>query len=108
MLYFYICIMVTFLLVFCRISVVFRVRSAKAIKITDLDLIKRLGIIVSVVVVLLSVKTVVAAPRVVTEKSYNDLKAFLCSTDWWDYAFTGCRCHYFIYSFLMMFTKEIQ
>ncbi|KAG1680652.1 putative G-protein coupled receptor 158 [Nymphon striatum] len=73
------------------ISVVFRVRSAKAIKITDMDLIKRLGLIVLVVIAFLSVRTTVATPHVTTEKSYDDLKAFLCSTDWWDYAFTGCK-----------------
>ncbi|CAM1308461.1 Uncharacterised protein g4862 [Pycnogonum litorale] len=72
-----------------RISVVFRVRSAKAIKITDLDLIKRLGLIVFFVIVFLSVRTTVATPHVVSEMSYNDLKAFMCSTDWWDHAFTG-------------------
>ncbi|KAG1680653.1 putative G-protein coupled receptor [Nymphon striatum] len=79
------------------ISVVFRVRSAKAIKITDMDLIKRLGLIVLVVIAFLSVRTTVATPHVTTEKSYDDLKAFLCSTDWWDYAFTGLEIVFLIW-----------
>lgn len=48
----------------CRISVIFRVRSAKAVKITDLDLMKRLGIIVGFFAVFLGIRTIVAPPQV--------------------------------------------
>ena len=46
-----------------RISVIFRVRSAKAVKITDMDLIKRLGGIVGMFVLFLIVRTLVAPPK---------------------------------------------
>ena len=46
-----------------RISVIFRVRSAKAVKITDMDLIKRLGAIVGMFILFLIVRTLVSPPR---------------------------------------------
>ncbi len=49
----------------CRISVVFRVRSARAIKISDADLLKRLCGIVLIFAIFLSVRMVVGRPRVV-------------------------------------------
>ena len=48
---------------FFRISVIFRVRSAKAVKITDMDLIKRLGAIVGMFVLFLIVRTLVSPPK---------------------------------------------
>ncbi|KAF6216618.1 hypothetical protein GE061_000962 [Apolygus lucorum] len=71
-----------------RISVIFRVRSAKAVKITDLDLLKRLGMIVAAFSVLLVIRTLVAPPKVIVGRTADDLKAFLCQTDWWDHSFT--------------------
>ncbi|XP_065570899.1 metabotropic glycine receptor-like isoform X2 [Artemia franciscana] len=71
-----------------RISVIFRVRSAKAVKITDMDLIKRLGIIVAIFATFLSIRTLVEPPVVIVARTADDLKAYLCSTDWWDHAFT--------------------
>ncbi|KAK7500249.1 hypothetical protein BaRGS_00008472, partial [Batillaria attramentaria] len=50
-----------------RISVVFRVRSAQRIKISDGDLIKRLIVIVFVFSVYLTARTVAGTPRVVQE-----------------------------------------
>ena len=44
---------------------IFRVRSAKAIKITDMDLIKRLGIIVGIFVLCLLIRTLVSPPVVI-------------------------------------------
>ena len=52
----------------CRISVIFRVRSAKAVKITDMDLIKRLGVIVGFFVLFLLIRTLVAPPKVMVGK----------------------------------------
>ena len=46
-----------------RISVIFRVRSAKAVKITDMDLIKRLGAIVGMFILFLIVRTLVSPPK---------------------------------------------
>ncbi|XP_028902244.2 uncharacterized protein LOC105221492 [Zeugodacus cucurbitae] len=72
-----------------RISVIFRVRSAKAVKITDAALLKRLGIICGVIGTCLLVRTLVAPPDVVVGRTADDLKAFLCKTDYWDYTFTS-------------------
>ncbi|CAH1393156.1 unnamed protein product [Nezara viridula] len=70
------------------ISVIFRVKSAKAVKITDLDLLKRLGMIVTTFTVLLLIRTIVAPPLVIVGRTADDLKAYLCKTDWWDHSFT--------------------
>lgn len=72
-----------------RISVIFHVRSAKPVRITDLDLLKRLGMIVGVFCVFLIIRTLVAPPVVITAKTAEDLKAYLCKTDWWDHSFTS-------------------
>ncbi|KAK8379315.1 hypothetical protein O3P69_019301 [Scylla paramamosain] len=80
-----------------RISVIFRVKSAKAVKITDLDLMKRLGVIVGVFAVFLAIRTVVAPPQVIVSMTADDLKAFLCSTDWWDHVFTAMEILFLIW-----------
>lgn len=74
-----------------RISVIFRVRSAKAVKITDAALLKRLGIICGAIGTCLLVRTLVSPPDVVVGRTADDLKAFLCKTDWWDYTFTSSK-----------------
>ncbi|KAK6178317.1 hypothetical protein SNE40_013116 [Patella caerulea] len=48
-----------------RISVVFRVRSAQRVKISDGDLIKRLFCMVVIIAAYLSARTVVGMPRVI-------------------------------------------
>lgn len=72
-----------------RISVIFRIRSAKAIKITDASLIKKLGILCCFVGVALLIRTLVAPPVVIVGRTEDHLKAFLCKTDWWDHTFTS-------------------
>ena len=62
----------TSLVLFCRISVVFRVRSARAIKISDADLIKRLCGIVLIFAIFLSVRMVVGRPEIVRGECYHD------------------------------------
>ena len=42
---------------------IFRVRSAKAVKITDMDLIKRLGAIVGMFILFLIIRTLMAPPK---------------------------------------------
>ncbi|XP_041376919.1 probable G-protein coupled receptor CG31760 [Gigantopelta aegis] len=69
-----------------RISVVFRVRSAQRVKISDGDLIKRLSAIVFVFAAYLISRTIVAPPRIVQGKDVSGLKAFQCSSDWWDHS----------------------
>ncbi|XP_071443254.1 uncharacterized protein [Hetaerina americana] len=80
-----------------RISVIFRVRSAKAVKITDADLLKRLGGAVAVVGVFLGIRTLVAPPEVIVGKTADDLKAYLCSTDWWDHSFTSLEVCFLVW-----------
>ena len=45
-------------------------RSAKAVKITDMDLIKRLGVIVGIFVLFLLIRTLVSPPVVIVGKIY--------------------------------------
>ncbi|XP_050669666.1 probable G-protein coupled receptor 158 [Leptidea sinapis] len=71
-----------------RISVIFQVRSAKAVKISDMYLLRRISVIVGVACVLLSIRTMVAPPTVIVGRTKDDLKAYLCRTDWWDHSFT--------------------
>ncbi|GJQ88513.1 hypothetical protein Trydic_g15431 [Trypoxylus dichotomus] len=71
-----------------RVSMIFRVRSAKTIKITDVNLLNRLAIIVGLFTVLLVVRTFVSPPSVIVGHTADGLKAHLCSTDWWDYGFS--------------------
>nr|XP_024217018.1 probable G-protein coupled receptor 158 [Halyomorpha halys] len=80
-----------------RISVIFRVKSAKAVKITDLDLLKRLGMIVMAFTVLLLIRTIVAPPLVIVGRTADDLKAYLCKTDWWDHSFTTIEVLFLIW-----------
>lgn len=72
-----------------RISVIFRVRSAKAVKITDASLIKKLSLLCGFVSVALLVRTLVSPPDVIVGRTADNLKAFLCRTDWWDHTFTS-------------------
>ncbi|ETN65048.1 hypothetical protein AND_003192 [Anopheles darlingi] len=74
-----------------RISVIFRVRSAKAVKITDARLLKRLGVLCGFVGIALLVRTLVAPPVVIVGRTADNLKAFLCKTDWWDHTFTSSK-----------------
>ncbi|OXU29166.1 hypothetical protein TSAR_006034 [Trichomalopsis sarcophagae] len=80
-----------------RISVIFRVRSAKAVKITDVNLLKRLGIIVTVFSVFLGIRTLVAPPVVIVARTADDLKAYLCKTDWWDHSFTTLEVMFLVW-----------
>lgn len=80
-----------------RISVIFRVRSAKAVKITDTNLLKRLGIIVAIFAVFLVIRTLVAPPVVIVGRTADDLKAYLCRTDWWDHCFTTLEVMFLVW-----------
>lgn len=82
-----------------RISIIFHVRSAKPVRITDMDLLKRLGMICGVFCVFLIIRTLVAPPFVITGRTADDLKAYLCKTDWWDHSFTSSKfCIFFFKS----------
>ncbi|XP_063697813.1 uncharacterized protein LOC134828756 [Culicoides brevitarsis] len=72
-----------------RISVIFRIRSAKTVIITDASLLKRLALLCCFVGVALLVRTLVAPPIVIVGRTADNLKAFLCKTDFWDHTFTS-------------------
>ncbi|VVC24723.1 GPCR family 3, C-terminal,GPCR, family 3 [Cinara cedri] len=71
-----------------RISVIFRVRSAKVIKITDKDLLKRLGLMMAVVGLIMLIRTLVDPPYVIVGRTADNLKTDLCPTGWWDRFFS--------------------
>lgn len=58
-------------------------------KITDNNLVKRLCLIVGFFAFYLTVRTVVAPPEVKVGVTDDNLKAFLCQMDYWDYAQAG-------------------
>ncbi|CAD5123151.1 DgyrCDS11521 [Dimorphilus gyrociliatus] len=68
-----------------RISVVFRVRSAQRVKISDTDLIKRLLFIVLLFSVYLTVRMVIGRPKVMKATHSSKKHAYQCSWDTWDY-----------------------
>lgn len=74
-----------------RISVIFRIRSAKTVIITDASLLKRLALLCGFVGVALLVRTLVAPPVVIVGRTADNLKAFLCKTDYWDHTFTSSK-----------------
>lgn len=86
-----------------RISVIFRVRSAKAVKITDASLIKKVGILCGFVSVALLIRTLVSPPDVIVGRTADNLKAFLCKTDWWDHTFTSRKHFSAVLSMLFFF-----
>ncbi len=71
-----------------RISVIFRVRSARKVRITDANLIRKLGIVVLTFSGCLMIRTVLAPPKVITVRTGDDLKAYLCDTTVWDHLFS--------------------
>lgn len=71
-----------------RISVIFKVRSAKVVKITDKDLLKRLGLMMAVVGLIMLIRTLVDPPYVIVGRTADNLKTDLCPTGWWDRFFS--------------------
>ncbi|XP_078607606.1 putative G-protein coupled receptor CG31760 [Branchiostoma floridae x Branchiostoma japonicum] len=69
-----------------RISVVFRVKSAAPVRITDQDLMKYLLGIVLIFAAHVAVRTIVDPPRVVTSRARGELKTVQCPSDWWDHS----------------------
>lgn len=71
-----------FFLLLYRISIIFRVKSAKAVKITDIDLIKRLGLIVGAFVLCLLIRTLVSPPVVIIGKKIPALFLSCQNKNW--------------------------
>ena len=76
---------------FCRISVIFRVKSAQKIKLTDRHLLQRLAPILALYVVYLLAWSLAGPSHVVEMKMPGDLKFHECSFDWWDHAILICK-----------------
>ena len=71
---------------------IFRVKSAQKIKLTDRHLLQRLAPILALYVVYLLAWSL-AGPSHVTEMEMpGDLKFDECSIDWWDHAILICKC----------------
>ena len=73
---------------------IFRVKSAQKIKLTDRHLLQRLAPILALYVVYLLAWSL-AGPSHVTEMEMpGDLKFDECSIDWWDHAILICKCFF--------------
>ena len=87
------CSMGTFCI--CRISVIFRVKSAQKIKLTDRHLLQRLAPILALYVVYLLAWSLAGPSHVIEMEMPGDLKFDECSFDWWDHAILICKCFFF-------------
>lgn len=75
----------------CRISVIFRVKSAQKIKLTDRHLLQRLAPILALYVVYLLAWSLAGPSHVIQMKMPGNLKFDECSIDWWDHAILICK-----------------
>ena len=91
---------------FCRISVIFRVKSAQKIKLTDRHLLQRLAPILALYVVYLLAWSLAGPSHVVEMKMPGDLKFHECSFDWWDHAILICKLNLGLYSKKKQKTKN--
>ncbi|XP_050523395.1 probable G-protein coupled receptor CG31760 isoform X2 [Daktulosphaira vitifoliae] len=71
-----------------RVSQVFKVNSAKTVRITDKQLIKLLVLMVTFVTVILFIRTMVSPPQTIIGRTADNLKTDICPTDWWDHSFS--------------------
>ncbi|XP_031561759.1 probable G-protein coupled receptor CG31760 [Actinia tenebrosa] len=69
-----------------RIAVIFRVKSAQKIRLTDRHLLTRLAPILAVYLVYLLAWSLAASNRVLEHKDTQDRKFYECAVDWWDHA----------------------
>lgn len=76
----------------CRVSQVFKVNSAKTVRITDKQLIKLLLLMIAFVTVILFIRTMVSPPHTIVGRTANNLKTDICPTDWWDHSFSIRKC----------------
>lgn len=74
-----------------RISVIFRVKSAQKIKITDRHLLQRLAPILVLYIMYLLAWSLAGPSQVIEMKMPKDLKFTECSIDWWDHAILICK-----------------
>ena len=80
-----------FIVICYRISVIFRVKSAQKIKLTDRHLLQRLAPILALYAVYLLAWSLAGPSHVVEMKMPGDLKFDECSIDWWDHAILICK-----------------
>jgi len=83
------------------------VRSAKVVKITDKDLLKRLGLMMAVVGLIMLIRTLVNPPYVIVGRTADNLKTDLCPTGWWDRFFSIRKYQDFILSYLIFIKHSV-
>ena len=70
---------------------IFRVKSAQKIKLTDRHLLQRLAPILALYAVYLLAWSLAGPSHVIEMKMPGDLKFDECSIDWWDHAILICK-----------------
>ena len=89
---------------FHRISLIFKIRSAKRVKVDDFGLFQRLVPIVLLYVVYLVIWTVAEQPGIFVYETRNGLKATTCTEDWWNHSLLISK--YFSRLFLVPFVIQ--
>ena len=86
---------------FDRVSLIFKIRNAKRVKIEDSGLIQRLIPLVLAYIVLLVIWTVAGHPTSQQYQTRNNLKFMACSENWWNHSlFIRMNYPYFQIMFL--------
>ena len=80
-----------------RISVIYRVKSAQKIKLTDRQLSQRLAPILALYIVYLLAWSLAKPSHAIEMKMTGGLRFEECSVDWWDHAILICEyaVHFF-------------
>ncbi|XP_014677535.1 PREDICTED: probable G-protein coupled receptor CG31760 [Priapulus caudatus] len=87
-----------------RVSQIFKVKSAKQLKLGDKDLGKRLIPICTVAVGYLLAWTLGSPSYAITIKNQDDLKIYYCSHDWWQYAATLGQCTFLLWGVYLCYS----
>ena len=88
-----------------RIAVVFRPTKYRNVRITDLMLLKRIGLVVAAFCAFCTIRTIVGRPGVVMVRHSNGMKTFSCGFDAWDYSIAGCTIFLFFSFSLSKFSN---
>ena len=73
------------MLVLCRVALIFRVRSAQKLTLSDGVLLRRLGLLVLLYSAYLTVWTAMAPPDIEEARTSDDLKFTRCVENWFDF-----------------------
>ena len=75
------------MLVLCRVAIIFQVRSAQRLALSDGVLLRRLGLLVLLYSAYLTVWTAMAPPDIEVARTSHDLKFTRCVENWFDITF---------------------